>query len=180
MQSPRLALMLSAIAPLAPCGGGFAPPQTACPALPPFLSIMSLNTLVTVEHVVGIQQMAENIKAERQKNPNSYRRPLWQYVRLVPVYKFSQRTIESIIRGEYDGAAKSPAAGERPQGGGRVRPEVLSPQLIETADEVIDAMNNRDPPAPVSYMDAFREIHRLHPAVMAPVRRRARRSCPSA
>ena len=136
--------------------------------------------LVTVEHVVGIQQMAGNIVAERQKNPNSYRRPLWQYIQLAPVYKFSQRTIESILRGEYDGAPKSPAAGARPQGGGRVRPEVLSPQLIEKADEVIDGMNNRDPPAPVSYMDALKEIHRLHPTVMAPVRCRARRSCPSA
>ena len=174
-----LALMLTAIAQLAPACGGFAPPQTACPALPPFLSIMSLNTLVTVEHVVGIQQMAGNIVAERQKNPNSYRRPLWQYIQLAPVYKFSQRTIESILRGEYDGAPKSPAAGARPQGGGHVRPEVLSPQLIETADEVIDGMNNRDPPAPVSYMDALKEIHRLHPVVMA-VRCRARRSCSSA
>ena len=81
MQSPRLALMLSAIAPLAPACGGFAPPQTACPVLPPFLSIMSLNTLVTGEHVVGIQQqMAESCGALPE--PRTLPAPAWLRKRL--------------------------------------------------------------------------------------------------
>lgn len=135
---------------------------------------------MTVEVVEGVKAYAAVIEAERIKKPNSWRSATWEYIAKVPVYAMSERTIKSILRGEYDGEPQSPAAGERPQGGGTTRPEMSSPQLIETADEVIDAMNNVDPPAPVSYMDALKEIHRLHPAVMAPVRRRARRSCPSA